>query len=95
MIACDFKYNDSGVVEICKEDVGDGGILCLSQADKTHIIGVNFRGRSADQKFLEMVSYQFELAYDLRTINFLEFKTCGNTTSHEIRKFSMVAHEER
>ena len=65
MIACGFKYGDSGVIDVCREDVGDGGILCLSRADKDHIIGVNFRGRSADQKFLEMVSYQFELVYDL------------------------------
>ena len=65
MIACGFKYDDSGVIGVCKEDVGDGGISCLSNADKKYIIGVNFRGRSADQKFLEMVSYQFELVYDL------------------------------
>lgn len=49
------------MIDVFKVDVGDGGILSLSHFDQDSIVGVNFCRTAPDVKFLEIVSYQFEL----------------------------------
>ena len=51
MIGYGFECEDNGVIDVCKDNMDDGGILCLSKSDKDSIMGVNFRGISPDAIF--------------------------------------------
>ena len=61
-IACGFNPPDKNILT---KDVDEGGVLFLSKLDKEKIRNVNFRGRTPDEKILDMIAYQFEIAYDL------------------------------
>ena len=61
-IACRFNPSDKNVLT---KDVDEGGVLFISKLDKEKIHNVNFRGRTPDEKILDMIAYQFEIAYDL------------------------------
>ena len=61
-IACGFNPSDKNILT---KDVDEGGVLFLSKLDKEKIHNVNFRGRTPDEKILDMIAYQFEIVYDL------------------------------
>ena len=61
-IACGFNPSNKNILT---KDVDEGGVLFLSKLDKEKIHNVNFRGRTPDEKILDMIPYQFEIAYDL------------------------------
>ena len=47
-------------------DEESGGIFSFDDIDKTNISKVNFRGdKNKEDKAIEMIAYQLELAYDL------------------------------
>ena len=71
------------ITSLCSKNYGDGGILLYTDVEQLSIRGVNFRGRSKDENFIEMVGYLFELGYDLALSHRYNvsrspgFKNCG------------------
>ena len=53
------------VKDMFQKDYGNGGIFGYTKEDMDNIQRVNFRGRSNEEKFIEMVGYLFELGYEL------------------------------
>jgi len=53
------------VMAICQKDYGDGGIFFYTEEERELVRNVNFRGRTKDEGFMEMVGYLFELGYDV------------------------------
>ena len=61
-IACGFNPSDKNILT---KDVNEGSVLFLSKLDKEKIHNVKFRGKTPDEKMLDMIAYQFEIVYDL------------------------------
>jgi len=66
VVAVSFKGDDSSLATSFAKDFSeDGGIFFYTADEKAAVRRTHFSGKVGDFKFMDMISYLFELGYDL------------------------------